>query len=60
MPTYNYKCKNCDEIFTLIHPMSDDSEKKCITCDNTLVRKPMTDSRPTFKGEGFYTTDRFN
>lgn len=60
MPTYDYKCKNCDEIFTLIHPMSDDSKKKCTKCKKELVRKPMTDSRPTFKGEGFYTTDRFN
>jgi putative FmdB family regulatory protein len=60
MPTYRYRCPQCETVTDLMHPMSDDTPKVCITCDTTMVRKPMTDSRPTFKGDGFYTTDRFN
>lgn len=60
MPTYRYRCPKCETVTDIMHPMSDDSKKECTKCKQELVRKPMTDSRPTFKGEGFYTTDRFN
>lgn len=60
MPTYEYQCPTCKEVHVIIHPMSEEITRKCVTCDNKLVRKPSATSRPTFKGEGFYTTDKFN
>lgn len=60
MPTYDYQCPDCKEIHVIIHPMSEEMSRPCPKCDVLLVRKPSATSRPTFKGEGFYTTDKFN
>ena len=58
MPTYDYKCKNCDEIFTLTLSIDGNHEQQCPTCGKDMVKKFA--SVPTsFKGEGFYTTDKF-
>lgn len=58
MPTYDYKCKNCDKILTLILPIDGNHSQQCPTCGKDMVKKFA--SVPTsFKGEGFYTTDKF-
>ena len=59
MPTYTYKCPNCGAIHNVIHLMNEDKDWPCPDCNINMVRKPMTNTRPTFKGEGFYTTDKF-
>lgn len=58
MPTYDYKCKNCNEIFTLTHSFSDEEPKLCPECGNDM-RKLFGAVPASFKGEGFYTTDKF-
>lgn len=41
MPTYNYRCKNCEDIFEAVHSMSERLTccEKCDTIDS-LVKVP--------------------
>ncbi|MDP8206773.1 MAG: zinc ribbon domain-containing protein [Candidatus Electryonea clarkiae] len=38
MPTYTYKCDDCDYEFDLFHSISDTSEKICPKCDKSANR----------------------
>ena len=58
MPTYDYKCSNCGEIYELFQSMTDKPKKKCLKCGkNTAVRLIGGGSGLIFKGSGFYITD---
>lgn len=56
MPTYSYKCKNCDHAFDVQQSFSEDSLTKCPECGGEL-RKVFGQVGVTFKGSGFYRTD---
>ena len=56
MPTYSYKCKNCEHSFDVQQSFSDDSLTKCPECGGEL-RKVFGQVGVTFKGSGFYRTD---
>ena len=61
MPTYDYKCSNCGEIYELFQSMTDKPKKKCKSCGkNTAVRLIGGGSGLIFKGSGFYITDYEN
>ena len=61
MPTYDYKCSNCGEIYELFQSMNDKPKKKCQKCrKNTAVRLIGGGSGLIFKGSGFYITDYKN
>ncbi len=61
MPTYDYKCSNCGEIYELFQSMTDKPKKKCPKCGkNTAVRLIGGGSGLIFKGSGFYITDYKN
>ena len=61
MPTYDYKCSNCGEIYELFQSMNDKPKKKCQYCGkNTAVRLIGGGSGQIFKGSGFYITDYKN
>jgi len=61
MPTYDYKCSNCGEIYELFQSMNDKPIKKCRNCGkNTAVRLIGGGSGLIFKGTGFYITDYKN
>ena len=61
MPTYDYKCFNCGEIYELFQSMTDKPKKKCLKCGkNTAVRLIGGGSGLIFKGSGFYITDYKN
>ncbi|TFB12094.1 zinc ribbon domain-containing protein [Candidatus Marinimicrobia bacterium MT.SAG.3] len=61
MPTYDYKCSNCGEIYELFQSMNDKPKKKCKSCGkNTAVRLIGGGSGLIFKGSGFYITDYKN
>ena len=61
MPTYDYKCSNCGEIYELFQSMNDKPKKKCQNCGkNTAVRLIGGGSGLIFKGSGFYITDYKN
>lgn len=57
MPTYEYKCKNCEKMFEFFQNMSDEPIKECPSCSGELKRLIGTGSGPIFKGSGFYQTD---
>lgn len=57
MPTYNYKCTNCDKRFTQLQAMSDKPIEKCGNCSGQVRRIISGGTGMIFKGEGFYLTD---
>lgn len=58
MPTYSYRCENCDHQFDLHQRFDDPDPNTCLICGhvNSLHRvyKPVG---VVFKGSGFYSTD---
>ncbi|MBD3293675.1 MAG: FmdB family transcriptional regulator [Armatimonadia bacterium] len=58
MPTYDYKCEKCGNVFEIRHPFDADPPDSCSLddCDGTLRR---VFSPPTiiFKGSGWHVTD---
>lgn len=58
MPTYDYKCKDCDTTKTVSRSFSDsDPGYKCDACNSELIRV-YSNVGVTFKGSGFYSTDK--
>lgn len=57
MPTYDYKCSNCNHTFEYFQPMSAAPLTECPQCKGSLRRIIGTGSGPIFKGSGFYQTD---
>ena len=56
MPTYSYKCKNCEHAFNVQQSITDEALTKCPECGGEL-RKVFGQVGVTFKGSGFYRTD---
>lgn len=56
MPTYEYRCKNCDHGFDIVQSFSDDSLTECPECEGAL-KKVFGNVGIAFKGSGFYKTD---
>ena len=59
MPTYSYKCTNCEHRFEARQRFSDDPLTECPVCGSP-VRKVITPVGIVFKGSGFYVTDNKN
>ncbi len=57
MPTYDYKCNDCGNIFELFQPMSAEPIKVCTVCGGSVKRLIGAGAGPIFKGSGFYQTD---
>jgi len=60
MPTYEYKCKGCEEAFEIFQKISEDPLKSCPVCGGELKRIISGGAGIIFKGSGFYTTDYKN
>ncbi|WP_167052493.1 FmdB family zinc ribbon protein [Salinibacterium sp. ZJ77] len=56
MPTYSYRCTECDHAFDVQQAFTDDSLTECPTCSGRL-RKLFSAVGVTFNGSGFYRTD---
>lgn len=63
MPTYDYECTKCGEVFELFQSIKD-AAKKTIACDcrecknkAPVVRRIGVGGGVIFKGSGFYQTD---
>ncbi|NLB46231.1 MAG: FmdB family transcriptional regulator [Microbacteriaceae bacterium] len=56
MPTYAYRCADCDHAFDIYQQFSDDALTECPECSGTL-RKVFGSIGVTFNGSGFYRTD---
>ncbi len=58
MPTYAYRCKNCQHEFEELQKMSEAPLIRCPVCGkDTLVRMISGGAGLVFKGSGFYGTD---
>ena len=57
MPTYNYKCKNCNLSFSIFQKMNESPKSKCKDCGGMLERIITGGTGMIFKGSGFYLTD---
>ncbi len=56
MPTYGYKCRECETEFDVFRKISDDPVEKCPKCGGP-VKRVFHPVGIIFKGSGFYTTD---
>ena len=57
MPTYEYKCKDCDHQFDVVQSFSDDALTKCPNCRKKALRKVFSPVGIVLKGSGFYKND---
>ncbi len=57
MPTYSYRCANCDYAFDQYQAFTDDSLTVCPNCHEPQLRKVFNSIGVTFNGSGFYRTD---
>jgi putative FmdB family regulatory protein len=60
MPTYEYKCIECEEVFEVFQKITDEPLKTCQVCGGELKRLISGGIGVIFKGSGFYTTDYKN
>jgi putative FmdB family regulatory protein len=58
MPTYTYRCNNCEYQFDVRQRMADEPLTDCPECNtNDALRKVLNSVGIVFKGSGFYITD---
>lgn len=57
MPTYEYKCLECDKVFEEFQKMTDPPITSCRFCGGVVKRLISGGSGLLFKGSGFYITD---
>ncbi|NCQ17939.1 MAG: FmdB family transcriptional regulator [Ignavibacteria bacterium CG_4_8_14_3_um_filter_37_9] len=57
MPTYDYKCLECDYNFESFQSMKDKHLTECPKCGGKIKRLIGAGSTPIFRGTGFYQTD---
>ncbi|GAB4285347.1 MAG: hypothetical protein Kow0067_08070 [Coriobacteriia bacterium] len=56
MPTYDYRCRNCDATFEINRPIGDGSAVCCPECGGE-TKRVFTPVGVVFKGSGFHNTD---
>ena len=56
MPTYQYRCQDCDVLHEVFQSFTDDALTVCPACNGAL-RKQYNSVGVVFKGTGFYRTD---
>jgi putative FmdB family regulatory protein len=58
MPTYEYKCPDCDFKIQVVRGIKDDDPGyECETC-KTVMKKVFFIGAVTFNGSGFYSKDK--
>ncbi len=58
MPTYDYKCDNCDHTMEAFQSITAKPLKKCPECGKLKLKRLLgTGAGLIFKGSGFYETD---
>jgi putative FmdB family regulatory protein len=61
MPTYDYKCENCNHTFEVLQSIKDEPLIKCPKCGKNKLKKLISGGAGLiFKGSGFYLTDYKN
>ena len=57
MPTYSYRCANCDYAFDQYQAFTDGSLTVCPNCGQSQLRKVFNSIGVSFTGSGFYRND---
>jgi len=57
MPTYDYRCLDCQQEFEIFQSIKDDPLTTCEQCGGNLKRLISKNVGIAFKGSGFYVTD---
>ncbi|PKK84929.1 MAG: FmdB family transcriptional regulator [candidate division Zixibacteria bacterium HGW-Zixibacteria-1] len=57
MPTYQYRCTECEHEFEKFQPISDDPVSVCPECSGYTERIITGGAGFLLKGSGFYSTD---
>ena len=57
MPTYEYRCNDCDHTFEEFQSITSDPLDACPVCNGTPRRLIGAGGGLIFKGSGFYITD---
>ncbi len=57
MPTYDYRCRNCNYEFELFQSIKEKPLETCPRCGKSVRRLIGGGIGIIFKGSGFYTTD---
>lgn len=58
MPTYEYKCKECNGVFEEYQQMSANPLRKCKLCGSRRIKRLIgAGAAVIFRGTGFYATD---
>jgi putative FmdB family regulatory protein len=57
MPTYKYKCLDCETEFEVIQKISDEPLTTCKACGKNTVQRLLFASVFQLKGAGWYQTD---
>ncbi|GAB3622946.1 hypothetical protein GCM10027418_10280 [Mariniluteicoccus endophyticus] len=57
MPTYQYRCKECQTDLEVVQKFTDDALTRCPECGRESLRKVYNAVGVHFKGSGFYRTD---
>lgn len=59
MPLYEYKCKECNDVFEVLQRINEEPLTQCLHCHGT-VEKLISTSSFQLKGNGWYVTDYRN
>ena len=57
MPTYEYECLKCGQVFDVFQKITDEPLKRCPKCKGKIQRRIGAGAGIIFKGSGFYATD---
>lgn len=57
MPTYEYKCNDCEHQFEELQSINADALTDCPECDGTIKRIISGGAGFVFKGSGYYITE---
>jgi len=57
VPTYSYRCANCDFAFDQYQAFTDESLTVCPNCGQSQLRKVFNSIGVSFTGSGFYRND---
>jgi putative FmdB family regulatory protein len=57
MPTYEYECKKCNNVFDVFQGFNDEPVKTCPKCGGEVRRLINGGAGVIYKGAGFYSTD---
>ena len=57
MPTYEYECEQCGQVFEYFQSLTESPKTTCEVCGGRLRKLVSPGAGLIFKGNGFYITD---